>query len=398
MAVLVMGLAGSSGWGGEPTAVLLTADGTREMARLGGVDAEGQLVFLVDDQTRKLAVPDLVRFGNPREEIRDPLILTANGSRWVASQTFAVPIVMEDERVSFEAGLLGPLQLPLAQLRGILFFQPQNRRQRDALIDKVAAGQPDTDLVILANGDQLSGLALAVQDQRLEWQGPAGRTTVPLDQVVALTLNPGLTQPAPNPARRLLVGTRDGSRVVASSLAAGDPGVVIHTVDGPPREVAAADVCYLQPLSGSVTYLSDLPLSKYRPQPYLSQSWPYRQDRNVLGGRLRCGGQLYEKGLGVHSTAGLTYRLDRPYRRLEAELGIDDTTGAAGSVVVRIYTDEGSGQWQPKFTSPVIRGGQAPVPLSVEIDGAQRLSLIIDLADRGDQQDHLNLLDARLVP
>jgi len=130
----------------------------------------------------------------------------------------------------------------------------------------------------------------------------------------------------------------------------------------------------------------------------LSWTWPYRRDRNVLGGRLRTGGKLYEKGIGVHSNAGLTYRLDQPYRRLESLLGIDDATAGAGSVVVRIYADDGSGTWQLKFTSEIARGRQAPLPISADITGAKRLSLIVDAADHGDQQDHANFLDARLVP
>ena len=43
-------------------------------------------------------------------------------------------------------------------------------------------------------------------------------------------------------------------------------------------------------------------------------------DRNAEGGRLRCGERLYLKGLGMHSAARLTYALDGPYQRFEAEL------------------------------------------------------------------------------
>jgi hypothetical protein len=250
----------------------------------------------------------------------------------------------------------------------------------------------------LENGDLLTGLTLALKDDQLTFRTADSNTTIDMDQVVALVLNPALTRRPPRPDQFLLVGTRDGSRLVLESLKPGGRGVVMKTVGGLVVNTSLANICYVQPLGRTATYLSDIPIAKYQHQPYLSLSWPYQRDRNVLGGRLRCGGRRSEKGIGVHSIAGLTYRLDQPYRRFEAELGIDDTTEGAGSIVLRIYTDDGSRKWQPKFTSDVVRGGQAPTPISVDIRGAKRLSLIVDVADRGDQQDHANLLDARLVP
>ena len=86
--------------------------------------------------------------------------------------------------------------------------------------------------------------------------------------------------------------------------------------------------------------------------PYLDLSWPYHNDRNVTGGLLRCGGRLYLKGLGVHSAARLSYALDGRYRRFQAELGIDDSTGGRGSVEFRVLVDG-----RQRYASGPIRGG-----------------------------------------
>ena len=120
--------------------------------------------------------------------------------------------------------------------------------------------------------------------------------------------------------------------------------------------------------------------------------WPYHADRNVTGGRLRCGGRLYLKGLGMHTAARLSYALDQSYRRFQAELGVDDSTSGGGSVRFRVLVDG-----RQKHTSETIRGGAAPVPISVDVTGAKRLDLIIDFADRADQLDHADWLNARLV-
>ena len=82
------------------------------------------------------------------------------------------------------------------------------------------------------------------------------------------------------------------------------------------------------------TYLSDLAAAEYRHVPYLDLPWPYAADRNVTGGRLRCGGRLFVKGIGMHSSARLTYSLPKPFARFEAAGGIDDSAGGAGSVRV----------------------------------------------------------------
>jgi hypothetical protein len=143
-----------------------------------------------------------------------------------------------------------------------------------------------------------------------------------------------------------------------------------------------------------VTYLSDLKAADYHHEPFLNLRWPsYGTDRNATGGRLRCGGRLYLKGLGVHSAARLTYRLSEPYKRFEAELGIDDSTAGGGSVRFEVRVD---GR-QKYISERILRGGMTPVPVSVDLAGAQQLELIVDYADRADELDHADWLDARLV-
>jgi hypothetical protein len=100
----------------------------------------------------------------------------------------------------------------------------------------------------------------------------------------------------------------------------------------------------------------------------------------------------------MHSTSRLAYALDRPYRRLAAELAIDDATDGGGSVVFRVLCDGTDGGWRDAYRSPTIRGGDPPLPIDIDLTGAKRLVLIVEFADRGDQLDHANWLDARLIP
>jgi hypothetical protein len=130
--------------------------------------------------------------------------------------------------------------------------------------------------------------------------------------------------------------------------------------------------------------------------PYLSIEWPYRRDRNVMGDPLSVGGKRYMKGIGMHSAARLTFRLDGDYRRFDAAVAIDDSAGKRGSVTFGVYVLR-DGAWAEAFTSGTVRGGEAPRPVSVDLTGAQGLTLTVDYADRGDELDRANWLDARLV-
>jgi hypothetical protein len=66
-------------------------------------------------------------------------------------------------------------------------------------------------------------------------------------------------------------------------------------------------------------------------------------------------------------------------------------------VICRVYLDRGDGNWQSAVSSPVIRGGEAPVPISLDVRGVRRLALIVEFADRGDECDYIDLLRARLI-
>ena len=72
----------------------------------------------------------------------------------------------------------------------------------------------------------------------------------------------------------------------------------------------------------------------------------------MLGCELRAGGKLALKGLGMHSAARLTYDLDQPYKSLQAELAIDDQAEGRGSVIFRVFTDDGSGKWAAEVLQP----------------------------------------------
>ena len=73
-------------------------------------------------------------------------------------------------------------------------------------------------------------------------------------------------------------------------------------------------------------------------------------------------------------------------------MGIDDSTGGCGSVVFRVLVD-GRQRW----ASGPVRGGARPVPVSIDLAGGKRLDLVVDYGERGDELDHADWLNARVV-
>jgi hypothetical protein len=379
-------------------------DGEPFEARLTSVDAQGKLGFDVAGKPQSLAAADLVSWGQLTELRKGPVLVLADGGFLPANVLAA-----GKADLSVESAKLGALKLPLDALSGIIFRLPPHPAELDALLDSVARGQGQTDRLVLDNGDELTGLieVETLAGDILRIKGALGPVEVPVRRVVALVFNPALRrQPAADhgymvPAGAEWIGLSDGARLLAAKLqmdgAGQTPTLQWTTLSGAKWKAAATDLVFLMPrpaggFPGRAIYLSDIRPSEYRFLPYLETKWPYKTDRNVTGGQLRCGGRLYLKGLGVHSAARLSYKLDQPWRRFQAEAGIDDSTGGKGSVGFRVFVDG-----TLRYSSPPVRGGMPPQAISIDLAGAKQLDLVVDYGEAGDVMDHADWLNARLV-
>jgi len=396
-------------------------DGEPFAARLTSVDAQGKLGFDVAGKPRTLAAADLVAWGQPAELRKGPILVLADGGFLPAAVLAA-----DKAELSVDSARWGTLKLPLDWLAGIVFRPPPHPAELDALLDRVARGEGQTDRLILDNGDELTGLIEAenLGSDTLKIKGNLGPVPVAVRRIVALVFNPALRQqPAADHDHGYMAGTRhleqdsitpgagsagaawiglaDGGRLLAARLQLQGDSLELTTLSGAKWKAEATDLVFFMPAParacpGRTVYLSDIRPNEYRFLPYLETKWPYQTDRNVTGGQLRCGGRLYLKGLGVHSAAVLRYKLDRPWNRFQAEVGIDDSTGGRGSVGFRVFVDGKDGR-KLKYTNSPIRGGMPPQAISIDLAGATQLDLVVDYGEAGDVMDHADWLNARLV-
>jgi hypothetical protein len=66
-------------------------------------------------------------------------------------------------------------------------------------------------------------------------------------------------------------------------------------------------------------------------------------------------------------------------------------------VIFKLFQYDASGQWRSVWESPIVRGGDPPLPVSADIRDARALALIVEFADRGDVQDDANWLNPCLL-
>ncbi|MGD9723698.1 MAG: NPCBM/NEW2 domain-containing protein [Pirellulales bacterium] len=375
---------------------------------VGGEAFRGTLVSAVDQPAwafrfadganqREVPAEELATWGNFVDPGGAIQVVLAGGGLLVVDD-----IRVDGEQLVCTSALVGSVNVPLKLVSGILLQQPALRAAADQLLARVLAPAGENDRVILDNRDELAGSVLGLQDGKLKLQADVGVVELAQDKLAAVIFNPALIDKPSLSGLRVLVGWRDGSRATALSLVTIGPMSQVKLPGGVTLTAPTESIVALQPLGGRAVYLSDLKPSGYRHIPFLELTWPLETDRSVTRSLLRAGDHVYLKGLGMHSPARVSYDLDGEYRQFVALVAIDAGAGDAasgprGSVVFRVFVDDGSGAWQERAKSAVIRGGEPPVPLVADLRGARRISLLVDFADRGDECDHADWLNARLV-
>jgi len=304
---------------------------------------------------------------------------------------------LDGENVTGESVSFGKWQLPVDLVAGIILRAPLDAAAADKLLARVSTATGRNDRLLRDNGDEVTGTLTAFDEKQVALRGEDGPLEIKVDALAAIVFDPSLADRPKASGLRVVTGFQDGSRLPALELTSSGANTSLKLAGGTELTSATTWIVALQVLGGRAEYLSDLKPLSYRHIPYLELTWPYRDDRNVAGTQLRAGRQFYLKGLGMHSPARITYELDGDYRRFDAEVAIDDEARQRGSVLFRVFVDDGSGEWQEKATSAILRGGEPPQSLSADLTGAKRISLLVDFADRGDELDHADWLNARLV-
>jgi alpha-galactosidase len=123
-------------------------------------------------------------------------------------------------------------------------------------------------------------------------------------------------------------------------------------------------------------------------------------ERNLSNGEQALGdgrtitmqGTTFRKGIGMHASGDVEYRLGRRCSTVTAQVGVDDEAGDRGSVVFQIYVDG-----VLSADSGVMTGSMAAKTLQATVSGAEQVRLAV--ADGGDgvDYDHADWADATVT-
>lgn len=403
----------------DATAQLLTIDSVGFDATLQAVDADGNVVFQVATpgvesseagsptsiERRSVSIDELVRWGHPAPRKAQPWVVLADGSLLVASADWSggASVRTEDEAVVVLTEAFDEVQLPRKAVRGIVFDQRRHDDDRRELEQIARDFRGNRDAILLTNEDRVAGDVVAIAKGSLTLRVSGSEVKLPISRVrgvwfaappVGVRKAPGARSSSGNVA----IGLRDGTMLYAQAMNGRDDRVSLALTNAIKFEgLRIDDIAFLQTLNSTrFVYLSDLESVEFRHIPYLTLDWPWKRDRAVIGRPIAAHGATYLKGIGMHSASRLTYRLDDKFRRFEASIAIDDSAGVRGSVAFGVYLLR-EGKWNEAFLSEVVRGGEPPRPVSLDVRGAQGMTLVVDYADRGDELDRADWLDARLV-
>jgi alpha-galactosidase len=118
-----------------------------------------------------------------------------------------------------------------------------------------------------------------------------------------------------------------------------------------------------------------------------------QKDKSIQEQPLRIGGRQFEKGVGTHANSVLHVDLKGSCRRFSAYVGVDDEVqGNIGSVRFRIYADG-----KLLFNSGIVKAGEAPRQVDVDLTGRKTMILIADSAGDNISYDHANWADAAFI-
>lgn len=388
----------------------ILVDGEDVLGRLVSLDAAGQLVIVQEGEehntlTHELALDDFVLWGAPVDPPAFSRLAVNESARIIlASGGFITAdlIACDMESVKTESRLLGAVEIPLSQIAAILLAPPTSAKRCDELVATLLERDIAADQLGMTNGDAITGAITAIDidgaNSTIALENDGRRLSIPFTNVNAITFDPR-TLNARQSAERYRIGFSDGSLVNAAEFLIENGKATFTPFSGTTWSAAAEKTVYVDYANPRVNWLEDRVPDQYQHVPFLTGEWDWLPKRNALGGQLRCEQQRFAHGLGTHSASQLTYALREPVTRFQAEIALDDVS-TLGSVVFRVVTFhrlEGETVRKERFVSPIIRNGDAPIAVSIDLDGAVGIRLIVDFGESGDQQDYANWLNARLI-
>ncbi len=381
-----------------------------EVSTTNGI-ATGTLRALADDGTLEIDADKRTTFGPPTwyalRVVGPAQQGFPQGLHLVTTAGDHIPVSrprIDNDRLIFEHPDLDgdkPSSLALGAV-SLLWWDAPVQSNAEVLQRRLLRESRKEDLVLLHNGDRVTGVPTRLDAFRLTLQAENGDRALDLKQVACLALNSDLAEKLRPEGRyyQVVFSTGDANeqganptRLALATLTSDGQTLGGQTLFGATLRIPLNRVLAVDVLQGPADYLTDRKPSATTQTPYLDLRWPLGIDSTPTDRDLRVGEGVFARGLGLAAGTSVTYPLDGKYRRFEATVGLDPRSGREGAVRLEIRRDG-----KPvTLEAPDLIGAATLRKLAVDITDVKELTLAVRPGKRGPVQGHVNWIEARLV-
>ena len=295
-------------------------------------------------------------------------------------------------------------------IAGVQFLRPGTSWRIDESEWRLIASQREkSDLVVLRNGDRLTGEVTEIGTSSIELKGSQGKQPFEWPAVAGLLLNPDLAGVPLLAKQGWVVLLADDSWLTATEVETVAEGHLdLLGVQGMKLSIPWSNIRWMSPWGRGAEPISRLPIAEQKHVPILGEIMTVTRDRNIRGLPLRHSSGIAlpvpnrepnplpsVSPLGMGLSSGMTVRWDlhKKYRRLQCGFGLDAISGPEGHAVLRLIVDD-----QPPQTL-TLRSGDALVQETIlDLAGANSLTIETDFGENFDASDWINLYAPILVP
>lgn len=390
-------LAGIAKADDAPRFVLHTSAEKDHAGELKQIGAGWKVLLLENDEFARGNAEDLISLRREKAVLPAP----PNGEHLILANGDALPgelVELVGESLSFKAktGVASEIKVPLSALSVLWLAAPEGTEHPEQFRREIALAKRARDTVYLRNGDIVEGVISSLDRKRVQVDVNEKDVTIELGKVAAVALNSDLAKLAAPKEPHARVVLANGGRVTLVSARCDGKLLLGKPVFGGEIKVPVAELVSLDMLGGAAAYLSDLKPAKYEAKSFLGGTpWAYVADASAAKGLLRIAGSTYDKGLGMHAEARLTYALGSKYRRFETRVGLDDRAAPAAAARVSVLVD---GKAQDLGTVGELTRRGVVRTIRVDVTGAKELTLVVEFSPRlGAVPGDVDWVEARLV-
>lgn len=368
-------------------------------ARSVSIETDGGKSYLVFEdhtgKTQRMECQDVVEVSFGSLQIpnlfgeADVRIVCTNGDAFYAT------IAKEGERAHLKSEHLGEFEFPFERIQRIEFMINKEAFPKQHLTEI------REDTFLTAKGDKPKGTLIKLGTQELLYRSGSDDFPLLLKDMAVVYLLPFDKPPETPKDLYAIVTARDGSTVQGriSSLAKGL--LTLKSFYNQDFSIATASIASIYFKNGRVIYLSDMEFKAEEDANYIRGTKPapsdfkdeftFRRDKSVKDTKLAIRGNEYKKGVGVHARSKLTIPLNGAYKKFSTVVGIDDVALGHGNAIFEIWVDG------KKEFSKTMSGNDDPHTVSINVDGARELVLLVDFGEDGNTGDCADWAMARLI-